>query len=124
MNATAHLTRSLTRCLFVCECCVYVCVTHTGFDARHNSRQFAHIAAAVFAAGGVKVHLPRDVVPTPFVAAGVALLGCAAGVMVTASHNTKEYNGYKVQNCDKMTDVCVCSFTSAASETSVAVSFE
>jgi phosphomannomutase len=36
-------------------------------------------------------------VPTPFVAAGVSLLGCAAGVMVTASHNTKEYNGYKVR---------------------------
>jgi phosphomannomutase len=43
-----------------------------------------------------QVALPRDFVPTPFVAAGVSLLGCAAGVMVTASHNTKEYNGYKV----------------------------
>jgi phosphomannomutase len=42
------------------------------------------------------VALPGDFVPTPFVAAGVSLLGCAAGVMVTASHNTKEYNGYKV----------------------------
>lgn len=44
----------------------------------------------------MQVALPADFVPTPFVAAGVALLGCAAGVMVTASHNTKEYNGYKV----------------------------
>lgn len=43
-----------------------------------------------------QVALPKDFVPTPFVAAGVALLGCAAGIMVTASHNTKEYNGYKV----------------------------
>jgi phosphomannomutase len=42
------------------------------------------------------VALPPAFVPTPFVAAGVALLGCAAGIMVTASHNTKEYNGYKV----------------------------
>lgn len=44
-----------------------------------------------------QVALPGGFVPTPFVAAGVALLGCAAGVMVTASHNTKEYNGYKVR---------------------------
>ncbi|KAF8059165.1 PGM2 [Scenedesmus sp. PABB004] len=67
-----------------------------GFDARHNSRAFAHLAAAVFASAGVRVALPGDYVPTPVVAAGVSLLGCAAGVMVTASHNTKEYNGYKV----------------------------
>lgn len=45
----------------------------------------------------LQVALPADYVPTPFVAAGVALLGCAAGIMVTASHNTKEYNGYKVR---------------------------
>lgn len=45
----------------------------------------------------LQVALPQDFVPTPFVAAGVALLGCAAGIMVTASHNTKEYNGYKVR---------------------------
>lgn len=44
----------------------------------------------------LQVALPQDYIPTPFVAAGVALLGCAAGIMVTASHNTKEYNGYKV----------------------------
>ena len=46
----------------------------------------------------LQVALPQDFVPTPFVAAGVALLGCAAGIMVTASHNTKEYNGYKVRH--------------------------
>lgn len=45
----------------------------------------------------LQVALPADFVPTPFVAAGVSLLGCAAGIMVTASHNTKEYNGYKVR---------------------------
>jgi hypothetical protein len=45
----------------------------------------------------LQVALPQDFVPTPFVAAGVALLGCSAGIMVTASHNTKEYNGYKVR---------------------------
>jgi phosphomannomutase len=45
----------------------------------------------------LQVALPQDFVPTPFVAAGVSLLRCACGIMVTASHNTKEYNGYKVR---------------------------
>jgi phosphomannomutase len=45
----------------------------------------------------LQVALPQDFVPTPFVAAGVSLLGCACGIMVTASHNSKEYNGYKVR---------------------------
>lgn len=67
-----------------------------GFDARHNSRDYARLAAAVFASAGIKVALPEGFVPTPFVAAGVSLLDAAAGIMVTASHNTKEYNGYKV----------------------------
>lgn len=67
-----------------------------GYDGRHGSRRFAHTTARVFAGQGVRVHLFRALVPTPFVAAGVAVLGAAAGVMVTASHNPKEYNGYKV----------------------------
>ncbi|KAG2493579.1 hypothetical protein HYH03_008098 [Edaphochlamys debaryana] len=67
-----------------------------GYDGRHGSHEFAHITAAVFASQGVRVALFRRLVPTPFVAAGVAELGAAAGVMVTASHNPKEYNGYKV----------------------------
>jgi hypothetical protein len=67
-----------------------------GYDGRHHSREFAHIAAGVVAAAGYRVRLFSDMVPTPLVAAAVKFLGCAAGVMVTASHNTKEYNGYKV----------------------------
>jgi len=67
-----------------------------GFDGRHNSASFAHTAAAVFLSQGVRVHLFSGMVPTPFVAAGVAELGAAAGIMVTASHNPKADNGYKV----------------------------
>jgi phosphomannomutase len=58
--------------------------------------EYAALTAAVFASRGHRVALFRRMVPTPFVAAGVAELGAAAGVMVTASHNPKEYNGYKV----------------------------
>lgn len=54
------------------------------------------MAAKVFLSQGVPVRLFSAITPTPFVAFGTRRLGCAAGVMVTASHNTKEYNGYKV----------------------------
>ena len=67
-----------------------------GFDGRHNSRQFAQTAARVFVSRGVKVHLFSDLIPTPLVAFGVSHLDAAAGVCVTASHNPKQYNGYKV----------------------------
>lgn len=67
-----------------------------GYDGRHMSRHFAELTAAVFLSRGVPVALFGGVCPTPFVAAGVAVLGAAAGVMVTASHNPKQYNGYKV----------------------------
>lgn len=67
-----------------------------GFDGRHNSKRFAELTSTIFLHQGVKVHLFSDVCPTPFVAYGVRLLKCAAGIMVTASHNPKEDNGYKV----------------------------
>jgi phosphomannomutase len=67
-----------------------------GHDARRGSAHFARVAAAVLASKGIRVYLFGSIVPTPFVAAGVAFLKAAGGVMVTASHNTKEYNGYKV----------------------------
>jgi phosphomannomutase len=54
------------------------------------------VAAKVFLSQGIPVRLFSTITPTPFVAFGTQQLGCAAGVMVTASHNTKEYNGYKV----------------------------
>ena len=67
-----------------------------GYDARHGSDVFARDAAGVFAAAGVKVHWFDHFAPTPLTAFAVAHLGAAGGVMVTASHNPADYNGYKV----------------------------
>uniref|UniRef100_A0A915KI78 Phosphoglucomutase n=1 Tax=Romanomermis culicivorax TaxID=13658 RepID=A0A915KI78_ROMCU len=67
-----------------------------GHDARHNSQRFAHILTNVFARHSVKVNLFSKIVPTPFVSFAVAKLHCVAGAMVTASHNPKEDNGFKV----------------------------
>jgi phosphomannomutase len=67
-----------------------------GFDGRRMSRQFAEDTACVLAASGVRAHLFRAVCPTPVASFAVKHLGAAAGVMVTASHNPPEYNGYKV----------------------------
>jgi len=66
-----------------------------GFDGRRMSREFAEDTACALAAAGIKAHLFDAVVPTPLLAYAVTRLGCAAGVMVTASHNPPEYNGYK-----------------------------
>ncbi|KAI3645148.1 hypothetical protein MP228_011312 [Amoeboaphelidium protococcarum] len=67
-----------------------------GFDYRHNSRKFAQLTAAVFKHASFKVYLFDDAVPTPFVSYGVKQLQAAAGVMITASHNPAQDNGYKV----------------------------
>lgn len=67
-----------------------------GYDGRHHSKTFAELAAAVFVSQNIHVHLFSEVVPTPFVAAAVLYKRCAGGVMITASHNPKDYNGYKV----------------------------
>ena len=66
-----------------------------GFDGRRMSRELAEDTACALAGAGVKAMLFADVVPTPLLAFAVAHLGCAAGVMITASHNPPEYNGYK-----------------------------
>lgn len=66
-----------------------------GFDGRRMSTEFAHDTAAALVALGVRAHLFPTTVPTPLLAFAVSHLGCAAGVMVTASHNPPEYNGYK-----------------------------
>jgi phosphoglucomutase len=64
-------------------------------DCRNNSRQFAEIAANVFAGNGIKVYLFESLRPTPELSFTIRQLKCKGGVVVTASHNPKEYNGYK-----------------------------
>ena len=71
-----------------------------GYDTRNFSRVFAEETARVLAANGVKAYLFDKVHSVPEVSFGVRELGCAAGVMITASHNPKEYNGYKVYGGD------------------------
>ncbi len=66
------------------------------YDSRHNSKEFALIAARVLAGNDIGVYLTKDLRPTPFVSFGVRQKECSAGIMITASHNPKEYNGYKV----------------------------
>lgn len=66
------------------------------YDSRNNSRYFAEIAAGIFANCGFKVYLYDTLVPVPVLSFTTAYLDCTAGVMITASHNPKEYNGYKV----------------------------
>src|SRR6188472_3402238 len=71
---------------------VKVAIAH---DSRNNSRFFAETAANVFAANDVKVYLFEDLRPTPELSFAIRELGCQGGVVCTASHNPKEYNGYK-----------------------------
>lgn len=66
-----------------------------GHDCRNNSRKFAEISADIFSANGIKVYLFENLRPTPEVSYAIRRLGCQSGIMITASHNPKEYNGYK-----------------------------
>jgi phosphoglucomutase len=65
------------------------------FDCRNNSKEFAKVTADVFAANGIKVYLFESLRPTPELSFAVRFFKCQGGVMITASHNPKEYNGYK-----------------------------
>jgi len=66
------------------------------FDNRHFSTEFSEESAAVLAANGIKTHLFKELNPTPILSFSVRKLGAQAGIMITASHNPPEYNGYKV----------------------------
>ncbi|MBO4984838.1 MAG: phospho-sugar mutase [Bacteroides sp.] len=71
---------------------ISVCIGH---DCRNNSRLFAEISANIFSANGIKVYLFEDMRPTPEMSFAIRHLGCQSGIILTASHNPKEYNGYK-----------------------------
>ena len=66
-----------------------------GHDCRNNSRKFAEISANIFSANGIKVYLFDSLRPTPEISYTIRELGCQSGIILTASHNPKEYNGYK-----------------------------
>jgi len=66
-----------------------------GHDCRNNSRKFAEISADIFTANDIKVYLFEDLRPTPEMSFAIRKLGCQSGIILTASHNPKEYNGYK-----------------------------
>ncbi len=76
---------------------ISVAIAH---DSRNNSDVFANIVADVFSANGIKVHFFAALRPTPELSFAIRELGCKSGVMLTASHNPKEYNGYKAYGAD------------------------
>jgi phosphoglucomutase len=71
-----------------------------GHDVRNNSRKFAEIVADIFSANGIKVYLFESFRPTPELSFAIRHFGCQSGVNITASHNPKEYNGYKAYWAD------------------------
>lgn len=81
------------------------------YDSRIKSDVFAMVAAEVFAANGIRVFLYPELMPTPCLSFAVRDLSCAAGIMVTASHNPAKYNGYKVygsDGCQITTEAAAC----------------
>ncbi|HIR50403.1 MAG TPA: phospho-sugar mutase, partial [Candidatus Avoscillospira avicola] len=89
-----------------------------GYDCRHNSRRFAEVCAAALAAEGVHVYLYDRLCPTPMLSFAVRYLQCGVGMVISASHNTKEYNGLKCYGPDggQMTEIPAAA-VSAAMET-------
>lgn len=71
---------------------ISVAIAH---DSRNNSRYFAEVVAGIFSANGITVHLFADLRPTPLLSFAIRYLKCQSGIVITASHNPKEYNGYK-----------------------------
>ncbi|WP_423149519.1 phospho-sugar mutase [Rubrolithibacter danxiaensis] len=76
---------------------IKVAIAH---DSRNNSDYFARITAEVFSANGIYVYFFKELRPTPELSFAIRILGCKSGVMLTASHNPKEYNGYKAYGAD------------------------
>ncbi|RZK57620.1 MAG: phospho-sugar mutase, partial [Pedobacter sp.] len=76
---------------------ISVAIAH---DSRNNSDVFANVTADVFSANGIKVYFFSELRPTPELSFAIRELGCKSGVMLTASHNPKEYNGYKAYGND------------------------
>ena len=89
--ATQGFANYLNKC-FAGRKDISVAIDH---DCRNNSRKFAEISANIFSANGIKVYLFEDMRPTPEVSYAIRHLGCQGGINITASHNPKEYNGYK-----------------------------
>ena len=89
--ATQGLANYLNKC-FAGKKDISVVVGHA---CRNNSRKFAEISADIFTANGIKVYLFEDMRPTPEMSFAIRHLGCQSGINITASHNPKEYNGYK-----------------------------
>ena len=87
--ATQGLANYLNKC-FAGKKDISVVVGH---DCRNNSRKFAEISADIFTANGIKVYLFEDMRPTPEMSFAIRHLGCQSGIILTASHNPKEYNG-------------------------------
>ena len=69
-----------------------------GYDTRNNSREFAFLTASILNHEGIKTYISKDISSTPFVSFSTKYLKADAGIVITASHNPKEYNGYKVYN--------------------------
>ena len=89
--ATQGLCNYLIQCFPNQE--IKVAIAH---DSRNNSAEFAQIAAGIFSANGITVYLFDSLRPTPELSFAIRELGCQSGCVITASHNPKEYNGYKV----------------------------
>lgn len=69
-----------------------------GYDTRHMSKEFAILSKNIFTSMGIKVYLFNEALPTPFVSYAISHYKASCGIMITASHNPKDYNGYKVYN--------------------------
>ena len=90
----AQTTQALAN--LICRCGEQARGVAIAYDSRNNSMRFAETAAEVLAGNGVKVYIYESLHPTPCLSFAILQLGCIAGINITASHNPKEYNGYKV----------------------------